>query len=321
MCTAVYFKAGDTYFGRNLDLEFSYTEEVTVTPRRFALNFRAMPPVPSHYAMIGTAFIPEGMPLYYDATNEKGLSMAALNFPEYAHYTSPTGERELAPFEVIPWVLSRCATVKEATVLLNGLRIAAIDYSDAFPVTPLHWLLADANSAVAVEPLAEGLRVSDDPVGVLTNSPPLDYHLTRLADYTALTADTPPTRLGNVPLSLYSRGMGAVGLPGDWSSVSRFVRAAFVATHAVCGDDEAQGVSQMFHILQSVAHPRGVVRMPDGRCEITVYSSCCNTRTGTYYYQTYDGSVHAVALSRAEITGERLSRYPLAKNSGVTWQN
>lgn len=321
LCTAVRLAAGDTYFGRNLDLEFAYEEEVTVMPRQFPLAHRSMPPVLRHYAMIGTAFVVEGAPLYYDAVNEKGLAAAALNFPRYAHYAPPTGEGELAPFEVIPWVLAQCATVEEAAALLRTVRIAAIDHSAALPATPLHWLLADRDRAVAVEPLEDGLHLTDDPVNVLTNSPPLDYHLTRLADHTALTVDTPPAAFGDVPLPLYSRGMGAAGLPGDWSSCSRFIKAAFVTAHAVTDGREWQGVSQMFHILQSVAHPRGVVRMPDGRYEITVYSACCNMCTGDYYYRTYDGGTYAVSLRHTDTDGEALVRFPMIKNDTVSWQN
>lgn len=321
MCTAVRWQSGDVYCGRNLDLEFAYGEEVVITPRRFLSAFRSMPPLGEHYAMIGTAYIPDTVPLYYDAVNEAGLAMAALNFPRYANYTLPRGERELAPFEVIPWVLGCCATVREAVQRLQEIRIAAIDYRTDLPNTPLHWLLADTDRAVAVEPLEDGLLITDDPVGVLTNSPPLSEHLTRLADYTALLVDTPPADFAGIPLTLYSRGMGAIGLPGDWSSASRFVKASFVAAHSVCGGGEEACVSQMFHILQSVSHPRGCVRMPDGRFEITVYSACCNLRTGDYYYRTYDGGQYAVSLHGVPLDSRVLYRTAMKKNAVTTWQN
>ena len=107
MCTAVTYKSFNNYFGRNLDYEFSYDETVTITPRNYPINFRHMGKIESHYAMIGMAFVQEGYPLYYDATNEKGLSMAGLNFPRLADYKEfCEGKDNVAPFEFILWILS-----------------------------------------------------------------------------------------------------------------------------------------------------------------------------------------------------------------------
>ena len=86
MCTAITYKTKDHYFGRNLDLERSYGERVVITPRNFVLNMRCVEPLAEHYAMVGMATVAEGYPLYYEATNEMGLSMAALNFPDNADY-------------------------------------------------------------------------------------------------------------------------------------------------------------------------------------------------------------------------------------------
>lgn len=310
MCTALIYHTDAWYFGRNLDLEYAFGECVTVTPRRFPFVYRHRPPQPTHYAMIGTAYIPDGYPLYYDATNEKGLSMAGLNFPDYAVYHS--AKNGVAPFEVIPWVLSQCATLGEARELLKTTVITREDYRADLPYTPLHWLLADGSGAVAVEPREDGLHLIDDPVGVLTNSPPLSFHLTRLAEFTRLSAFAPPADFGGIPLPLYSRGMGGIGLPGDWSSSSRFVKAAFVKANAVCEGGEQQSVEQLFHILASVAFVRGSVILSDGRSPVTVYSSCCNTKTGVYYYKTYDNSrVRAVDLHGTDLDSDRLCCYSM----------
>ena len=116
--------------------------------------------------------------------------------------------------------------------------------------------------------------------------------------------------------------MGAMGLPGDLSSQSRFVRAAFVRLNSVCGDSEQERVSHFFHILGSVAQQRGCVKMGNDKFEITVYSSCCNTDRGIYYYSTYEGShIHAVDLHREELDGEHLSIYPMQENWEPCFQN
>ena len=121
MCTALAMSGKDRYFGRNLDLEYSYIETITITPRNFPFAFRKKETIAHHYAMIGTAYVRDGYPLYYDATNEKGLSMAGLNFPGNAVYKPYViGRENVAPFELIPWILGQCATVKEAKEKLSA---------------------------------------------------------------------------------------------------------------------------------------------------------------------------------------------------------
>ena len=114
MCTAAVYKTKDHYFGRTLDYEISFGEQVTVTPRNFPFVFRRVPTMDTHYAMFGMATICENYPLYYEATNEKGLSMAGLNFPGNACYFDKHQEKNnVSPFEFIPWILSKCQNLDE----------------------------------------------------------------------------------------------------------------------------------------------------------------------------------------------------------------
>ena len=315
MCTAISHTTRDHYFGRNLDLEYAYDEAVTLTPRRFALSFRRMPAMRSHLAMLGVATIVDGYPLYYDATNEAGLSIAGLNFPDNAHYpVEAPGRDNVSPFELIPYLLGQCATVAQARLLLSRMTLASIPFSDALPLAPLHWLIADRSEAIVVEPMEDGLHIHANPVGVLTNNPPFPYHLTHLSHYRALRTDTPENRFDPaLDLPAYSRGMGGIGLPGDLSSASRFVRAAFMKAHSLCADGEEESVTQFFHLLSSVRHIRGSV-MVDGKPEITVYSSCCNTDRGVYYYTTYENSrITAIDMHRENLNGDALVAYPLIR--------
>lgn len=324
MCTAVSFLKHDHYFGRNLDLEFSYDETVTVTPRNYPFAFRCGMQLDNHYAMIGVAHVEEGYPLYYDAVNEKGLGMAGLNFPVSTDYKqSVSGKDNVAPFEFIPWVLGRCANLSEARRLLERVNLAEIPFSEKFPLTPLHWMVADRSGSLAVECAKDGLRIHENPTHVLTNEPPFRVQMWNLCNYLGLSAQPPVNRFApEVDLQAISRGMGAMGLPGDLSSQSRFVRAAFVRLNSVCGDSEQECVSQFFHILGSVAQHRGCVKMEDGTFEITVYSSCCNTDKGIYYYSTYEGShVHAVDLHREDLDGTNLAVYPMKEDWNPAFQN
>lgn len=327
MCTAVTYKTKDHYFGRNLDLEYSYNETVTVTPRNFPFHFRKMGTMETHFAMIGMAYVADGYPLYYDATNEKGLSAAGLNFPENADYKPyAEGKDNIPPFELIPWILGQCATVAEAENLLSRINLLNKNFSRELPLSPLHWILSDAERSITLESVKSGIRIYENPVGVLTNNPTFDYHIFNLNNYMHLTKGDPQNTFAGensgLPLKTYSRGMGAMGLPGDASSMSRFVRATFCKLNSVSGTTETESVSQFFHILKSVEMQRGCVRVENGPYEITVYSSCCNTDRGIYYYSTYDNSgLCAVDMHRENLQGNTLITYALNKTPTVAFQN
>ena len=311
MCTAISYKNGDAYFGRNLDLERGFGERVVITPRRFPLTMRHAKSLTNHYAMIGMAAVAAGFPLYFDATNEKGLSMAGLNFPGNAVYHACDPEKEnVAPFECIPWILGQCASVAEAKQLLCRTNLVNVRFSAELPVSPLHWMISDKECSIVVESLADGLHVYDDPFEVLTNNPPFDYHRIHLSDYMALHAGPADHHFRpEVPLQNYSLGMGALGLPGDFSSASRFVRAFFVKENAVCDQNERACVHQLFHILNAVAMPKGCVWTKDG-FEYTRYSSCCNAHRGIYYYTTYNGlSVSSVCMHDVDLQQHGLYAY------------
>ena len=323
MCTAITYKTGDTYFGRTLDIECSYGEEVIVTPRNFAFDFRHTGAQKSHYAIIGMGTVREGYPLYYDAANEHGLGMAGLNFPTNACYFSlQEGKENVTPFEFIPYLLGRCKTVKEARECLSQVNLCNTPFSAELPLSPLHWMIADKDESIVVESTADGLQIYENPVCVLTNNPPFPYHLLHLCDYMMLSNKSPVAHLGKNFLTPYSRGMGAMGLPGDFSSASRFVRAAFVRQNAVCDSDEAFGVSQFFHILGTVEQVRGCVVLDDGKYELTAYTSCINLNRGICYYTTYENrAISAVDLYKCNLDGKTLCRFPLQTKQKIFLQN
>lgn len=324
MCTAISFRTKDHYFGRNMDYEFSYEESVTVTPRNYPFIFRKVKPLYEHYAMIGMAYVVEDYPLYYEATNEKGLSMAGLNFPGNAVYHVEIEEKDnVAPFEFIPWVLGQCATVEECKALLLKMNMVNIHYSEELLLSPLHWLISDREHSITVESVKEGLKVYDNPVGVLTNNPPFETQMFMLNNYMSLSKEHPQNHFSKeLNLNAYSRGMGAMGLPGDLSSSSRFVKAAFTKLNSVSGDSESESISQFFHILTSVEQQRGCVHMGNEQYEITIYSSCCNTDKGIYYYTTYENSqVTAVDMYREDLEADKPVSYPLVTGQQISWQN
>ncbi len=324
MCTALHLCTRDHYFGRTLDLDRSYGEEVCILPRRAPIAFRRMGVTVEHHAMIGMATVVGDTPLFYDATNEHGLSMAGLNFPENAYYApAATADEQVAPFEFIPWILSQCKDLDDVRRCLEKLCLVNIPFSDQLPLSPLHWMIADRTGALVVEPMRDGLHIHENPVGVMTNNPPFPYHLAHLVNFRGLSVENGENRFApDLALECYCQGLGALGLPGDLSSMSRFVRAAFGRSHSVCEGDEDSSVSQFFHLLGTVEMPRGLCRTEAGTWDITGYTSCVNTDRGLYYYTTYENrAISCVDLHRADLDGTCLLRYPLAREAQIRYQN
>ena len=322
MCTAITFSRNDFYFGRTLDLEVTYGEEVVISPRNFPMPFLESSALEHHYGIIGMAHVSQGYPLYYDAVNEAGLCMAGLNFHGFAHYRKKgEGKDNVASFEFIPWVLGQCSSVSQARNLLLRLQLTGESFSSELPATQLHWLIADKRECVTVEALAGGLKVYENKVGVLTNNPPFEDQMFQLRNYMHLSPGPAHNHFSpDIDLKPYSRGMGAIGLPGDLSSQSRFVRAAFTKLNSVCGEKE--NLSQFFHILDTVSQTKGCCRLQDGSYEVTQYTSCCNASRGIYYYTTYGNrSISAIDMHREDLEENRLYRFPLEAEENIRFLN
>ncbi len=324
MCTALSFTTNDHYFGRNLDLDRSYGEEVCVMPRRFPLSFRMMGEMKEHFAMIGMATVVAGVPLFYEAANEHGLCMAGLNFPGNAYYAPVAeGRDNIAPFEFIPWILGQCKRVEDAESLLSRMNLANISFSEQLPPSPLHWIISDKARSIVVEYMKKGVHIHENKVGVLTNNPPFPYHLENLQRYRHLRNDNAEiVREDNPSYTAYCQGLGAVGLPGDVSSMSRFVRMVFGRENSVCDGDEKASVGQFFHLLTSVEMVRGVCKTDEGNWDITGYSACINADKGLYYYTTYSNRrITCVNMHNTDLDSNSVSRFPLVTSESIEYLN
>ena len=326
MCTAISYHTNNHLFVRNLDLEFSYDETVTITPREYELKFRHDKHISNHYAIIGMAYVVDDYPLYYDAMNEYGLGMAGLNFPNNAKYYEPSKKfnHNITSFEFIPWILSQCKTVDEAhQKLMTHIAITDDKFCNKLPPSPLHWMITDKEKSIVVEHTKDGLHVYDNPVGVMTNNPTFDKQLFNLNNYSKLSVEpVTDTFAKDLELDLYSRGMGAIGLPGDLSSMSRFVRATFVKLNSLSDGTKFGDISQFFHILKSVEQQRGCVHIKDDKYEITIYSSCCNLDTGVYYYTTYDNHrIQAINMFKENLDSDNLVCFDVNKTMAINFCN
>lgn len=320
MCTTVVYRKNGSYFGRNLDLDQGFGEQVVITPRRYRFPLRVEGAFQTHFAMIGMASIAGTYPLYAEAANEEGLAAAGLNFPGLAVYRDPAegarGETyRITPYELIPWLLGQASSVDEAEALLRRAALVDLPFAEGMPCAPLHFFIADRKRSIAVEPEADGLQIYSDPFDVLTNNPPLPYHLWNIRNYRTLRPFSGKAAFAEgagSALDPYAEGMDAIGLPGDLSSSSRFVRAAFTLANSVCGGGTDECVSQTFHVLDAVAMTRGTVRTRAGGLDITRYSCVADLSDGTFYYKTYENSgITKVPLTERARSAERLTVYPL----------
>ncbi len=302
MCTAIF---DDGLFGRTLDLECSYGESVVITPRGYEFNYLYEKDIGEN-AIIGVAHIEKGVPLYYDGINEMGLCMAGLNFPKYAIYQPHAeGKINIASFELIPYILRNCDDLVSAIEVLKNVNITNDSFSSELQATPLHWMIADKKESIVVESGTNGLKVHKNPFGVMTNSPDFSYHKVNVSNYMGLSSKSSINTLcPNVNLENYSRGLGAFGLPGDYSSASRFIRAIYAKSNTYA---DKNSVNRFFHIMDTVSVPRGCIITDTGEAVYTVYTSCMDMKGCDYYCTTYENrSIRKAGLYDYELDTKNL---------------
>lgn len=325
MCTSIAMNTEDFYFGRTMDIEYSFNERVVFTPRNYPIPFRRNDTLRRHYAMLGMAGVMEGYPLYAEAVNERGLCVAGLNFPDSAYYPPKEDpvKQNVSPFELILWLCAKCASVTDAKQLLASTHLIHIPFNDSLPLAPLHWHIADRERSIVLESTRNGLEIYDNPVGVLTNNPSFHFQTTNLCQYMNLTTTCPQNCFSNIKsLAPFGQGLGSFGLPGDYSPASRFVKAAYLSMNSVCEKDEMSSISQLFHILDSVSMIRGSVVTSQQLYDTTTYACCMNATKGIYYYKTYSNSqLTAVDIRRENLDAETLKNFPLATETQIAWAN
>lgn len=324
MCTCIKVVNENFYFGRNLDLDYNFGERVVVTPRNYKWKWRNIEDFDRSYAIIGMANIIDNYPLYADGCNEHGLCMAGLNFPGICVYKEKEENKiNIAPFEFIPYILARCRNVGEAKIILKKLNICNENFSENIPAAPLHFMISDRNESIVVESTKDGLNVYENHVNVLTNNPDFTFHLYNLENYMNLSISNLSKGFGcGLKASPYGEGLGAYGLPGDLSPMSRFIRAAFYTNNFVADKDEYSNVNQFFRVLDSVAMVKGAVLTESGKWDITTYSCCINADEGVYYYRTYDNcSINAISLFNCNIDEEKLFSFELINKGTINYIN
>lgn len=309
MCTAINIKNKDNYVGRNLDLDIDQRQEFIITPRNFHINLRKEKPIKSHYAIYGMGIVVDDFPLYFDAANEEGLAMLGLRYNEEVKLHKLEHDKiNLCEFELIPYILGNAKNVKEARRILERVNVVNISFNKKISSSNLHYMISDRKECIVIESQIDGLKIFDNPIGVLTNSPNFPYHLENIKNYLNVTSGyVLPRFSSSLKLSFMSTGAGTYGLPGDLSSPSRFVRATFNKLNLIVGNDERSSVNGFFKVLDSVSFIKGTVLCLSNSYEYTMYSSCINLDKNIYYYKTYlNPNISAFELRKYDIQDDKL---------------
>lgn len=291
MCTTFTYLQAAPYYGRNMDIDTPFGEQFVLIPRECTSALPAGLPVSApHHQLCGVASVFDGVALFAEAVNEHGLYMASLNFPQNAVYSPADveGAINLAPYEVIPYFVAKFASVEEALPALDRLNIVARPYGQ-LPLAPLHYFISDGRQHRVIEPTRFGLKVYEDKLGVLTNNPPYPWQMQNVQQYQHLTIKNPTEGwLPEVKTAPFGEGLGLVGLPGDFSPPSRFVKTAFLKQQMERAGDSVEPMADVLHILNAVAMLRGSVRTAEDRWDITRYSIAYDPVGGRVCIQTYD---------------------------------
>lgn len=307
-CSALSWHTADGkhLWGRNYDFDrLAEGSGVLFLPRNLEYSPRVGAEGPvcrSRYACMGMGLSLSPTPVLYEGLNERGLMGGQLYYRGFACYggTPRSGTLPIQPPFLVVHLLAQCATVEEVAAHLEQ-EAFLVDEPLLGTVPPLHWSFCDrTGESLVVEPDRDGLHLYRGTIGVMTNSPGYPWHRLNLLNYTGIDPrDRTGTDFGDGGPEPCFSGRGAQGMPGDWSSPSRFVRLAFLRRYAIPGGDEEEGVARMFRLLQSAAFPLGMVQVGETgpRTELdtqvsaydyTVYTGVCCAESLRYYWTTYD---------------------------------
>ena len=329
LCTglALETKDGLHLFGRNMDIEYSFNQSIIFIPRNFkCVNKSNKKELTTKYAVLGMGTIFDDYPTFADGMNEKGLGCAGLNFPVYVSYSKEDieGKTNIPVYNFLLWVLANFSSVEEVKEALKNANIVDIPISENIPNTTLHWMISDiTGKSIVVEQTKEKLNVFDNNIGVLTNSPTFDWHVANLNQYVGLRYNqVPEFKLGDQSLTALGQGTGLVGLPGDFTPASRFIRVAFLRDAMIKNDKDSIDLIEFFHILNNVAMVRGSTRTVEEKSDLTQYTSCMCLEKGIYYYNTYENNqINAIDMNKENLDGNEIKTYKYNKTLSINHVN
>ena len=307
MCTALTLQTaqGNTFFGRTMDFSYVLEPEIYVIPKGYSWNnLLNTHTIRNHYSVMGIGQDIHPVTLA-DGVNEMGFAAAALYFPSYAAYDAvvpqDTSHISIAALELVNFLLGQCSCVAQAASLLRVIRIVGVTDPVTDSVAPLHWIIADqSGKAMTIEKTADGLGIMENNVGVLSNSPDFKWHMTNLRNYmNVLPWQNSEADWGTISLTPFGQGAGTMGLPGDYTPPSRFVRTAWLKSHTPLPSETDAAINTCFHLLDSVTIPKGTVITQRGDPDFTQYTAFMDLSDQRYFFKTYDNcAIATVELPR-----------------------
>jgi choloylglycine hydrolase len=326
MCTTFRIRttSGDVVVGRTMEFALDLGWRLLVIPRGTELAGTA-PDGPGRsfsadHAFVGVGAL--GRSSATDGINDAGLYAGLLYLPGFADYQPadgvPAGEL-VSPDEVASLVLAGAGSVREAIDVVSGVTVWNRVEDLLGSVLPIHLVLYDAGGDAAVVEWVGGERhVHENPVGVCTNAPPFDWHVTNLRNYVNLSAtNVSPLDLDGLSIKGLGEGTGLLGLPGDWTPPSRFVRATAIAHATMPVDGADAGMLAALHIANAFDIPKGVVRSPEGG-DFTAWSSVIDLASRRYVLRSYDDPTPRIlALDELDLAaGAPMHSAPLPSDPG-----
>ncbi len=327
-CTGITIKPrdGSVIFARTLEFAVDIRSNVIVVPRGKDHVGSTPDGKPgfhwkTRYGSVGmNAF---GLPLLADGLNEKGLHVGVFYFPGYAGYQAiPDGDtgRTLAPQELAGFLLGTCANAEEAVEASRSIRVGEVVFKEFGFVPPFHFIVNDASGkSVVLEYVGGELKVHRNPLGVMSNSPTFDWHMTNLSNYVNLTVSNVPRLEGaGAELKAFGQGSGMLGLPGDFTPPSRFVRAVAFSKSALPVETARAGVLQAFHILNQFDIPKGAARgVEHGKmvADYTLWTSAFDLKNLRYYFRTFDNSrIRVIDLTSLDLDARDVKTIPIGSD-------
>lgn len=296
MCTSVIYENQNNEFflARTMDFSIPLSGKPIFIPKDFVFyKAQSKKTFSSSYHFVGAGRLVDEY-VFGDGVNEKGLSVASLYFSDDAVYQEPKNmnELQLAPHDVVAWLLGTCETVAEVTSKIKEISIVAEVSPVINGVLPLHWLVADKTGAsIVIEPVKQGLEIYENTVQVMANSPSFPWHLTNLNQYPMLSnISAPSSNYHEFIAKGNGAGSGAVGLPGDYTSISRFVRIAFMNQYCEKGQTPEESINIISRMLSAVYIPKGVKLKSNGAIDYTQFTSFMDLERSSYVINYYENN-------------------------------
>jgi len=333
-CTGIRLMAedGTVVHARTMEFAIDIHSDVIMIPRGYArtgttpdgkegLKWKAK------YASVGANGV--GLPVLFDGLNEKGLAAGTFYFPtsaRYMPYTAADAGKTVAQWEVGSWILENFASVEEVKANIGNIVVPAVVFGGWGFAPEAHYIVHDASGkSIVIEYVGGKLNVYDNPLGVITNSPTFDWQMTNLRNYVNFSmTNVPPVKLGAVTLQPFGQGSGMLGLPGDFTPPSRFVRAVAFSQSVFKSRTGADAVLEAFHILNQFDIPKGAAREHEKDehgnilADYTIWTSASDLKAKRFYFRTYENSqIRMVNLMKLNLDAKDITKISMKGEEAI----